>query len=231
MHAVARPRFYTGIALITAALIVAGFSRSYFFRPFFDRPPLDLLHHAHALAFTAWLVLFFVQARLIAARRAALHMKLGIAGAIVALAMVASTVAVSIHQGRIGRVIAGIDPHQFMAGSMVAIVLFAVFVGSALALRRRPEWHRRLMILATISTIGPAVGRLVVMLSGNPQGVVARGVIVALIVACLLFDWRRYRLVHPAYLAGGALILVSWPLRAALSKTDAWMTFARWLTS
>jgi hypothetical protein len=231
MHAANRPRFYTAIALITAALVVAGFSRSYFFRPFFDRPPLDLLHHAHALAFTAWLVLFFVQTRLIAAHRVALHMKLGIAGAIVALAMVVTTVAVSIHQGRIGKVIAGIDPHQFMAGSMVSAVILAVFVTSALLLRRHPEWHRRLMILATISTIGPAVGRLVVMLSGNPYVVVARGVIVALLVACFVFDWRRYRRVHPAYLVGSALIVVSWPLRAALSKTEAWMTFARWMTS
>jgi hypothetical protein len=229
MPALTRPRFYTAIALVTAALTVAGFSRTYFFRPLFDRPPLELLGHLHALSFTAWLVLFFVQVRLVAVHRVALHMKLGVLGIFVAAAMVASTVAVAIQHGRSGRVFAGIDPFTLMAGSLTSVALFAVFVGAALALRRRPEWHRRFMVLATISTIGPAVGRLGLMFFGDPH-TIRYVVFFALFAACFAFDWRRYRIVHPAYLIGIALSVISWPGREALAKTEAWQQIARWMT-
>jgi hypothetical protein len=47
---------------------------------------LQLLLQVHGLVFSAWLVLFLVQTGLIAAGRVDVHRRLGIAGAILALA-------------------------------------------------------------------------------------------------------------------------------------------------
>jgi len=49
----------------------------------------------------------------------------------------------------------------------------------------------------------------------------------ALFVAwCLINDWRKNRIVHPVFALGGAVILISWPLRGMLGQTDAWAAVA-----
>ena len=48
MSAVIRSPLYLFVALCAAALMVAGFSRTYFFRELFSLPPLTLLLHLHA---------------------------------------------------------------------------------------------------------------------------------------------------------------------------------------
>ena len=53
-----------------------------------------LLVHVHAALFTAWVLLFVVQTAFIAQRRITLHRKLGIAGAVLAAAMVTAVTAV-----------------------------------------------------------------------------------------------------------------------------------------
>ena len=63
----------------------SGFARTYYLRPWFDVPPINLLLHLHSIAFTAWFVLFIIQTRLIAAQNYRTHMQFGIAGVVLAL--------------------------------------------------------------------------------------------------------------------------------------------------
>ena len=58
--------FYTWVALGTALIVFAGFARSYYLKGVFGTPALPLLLHIHGLVMTAWFVLCFVQARLVA---------------------------------------------------------------------------------------------------------------------------------------------------------------------
>ncbi len=50
-------------------------------------PPLPALFYVHGLLFSAWVVLFLVQARLVAARNVALHRRLGVLGVLLAAAV------------------------------------------------------------------------------------------------------------------------------------------------
>jgi drug/metabolite transporter superfamily protein YnfA len=50
------------------------------------------------------------------------------------------------------------------------------------------------------------------------------------VVACLIYDRAAHGRVHPAFLWGGLFVMLSLPLRAAIGHTDAWVTFAGWLT-
>ena len=84
MAAVTRSRFYPMIAFALAAFVIVGFSRTYYLRFLYDLPPMTLLVHLHGLVFTAWMALFVVQTRFVAANRVDLHMKLGIAGVVLA---------------------------------------------------------------------------------------------------------------------------------------------------
>ncbi|MGH8237684.1 MAG: hypothetical protein ACREXP_11775 [Steroidobacteraceae bacterium] len=95
-------RFYTLIALTMAAIVVIGFSRTFYLRAWFDVAPLTLRLHLHGIALTLWVVLFVAQARLIAVGRRRLHMSLGIAGAALAAVAIATTYAAAIEAVRLG---------------------------------------------------------------------------------------------------------------------------------
>src|SRR5580704_4292383 len=88
-------RFYAGVAIGTALLVFVGFARTYYLKVLFGTPELQVLLHVHGLVMTTWFVLFFVQVRLIAVHRTALHRRLGVGGAILAgLVLVLSTMVV-----------------------------------------------------------------------------------------------------------------------------------------
>jgi hypothetical protein len=42
----------------------------------------------------------------------------------------------------------------------------------------------------------------------------------AFIIACLVHDWRTLRVIHPVYVIGGAVIVVSWPWRYMAARQD-----------
>ena len=83
----AERRFFTGMAVGILVLALAGFARTYFLRPVLadPAPPLPALPpliHLHGLLFTAWVVLFLGQVRLVAVKRVALHRRLGVGGSV-----------------------------------------------------------------------------------------------------------------------------------------------------
>jgi hypothetical protein len=220
--------FYSGMALAAALTVLVGFAPSYYLRGYFGAPALSPVLHVHGLLFTGWIVLFVVQTALVAARRVALHRTLGVAGAALAGAMVVAGVMAAIDAVHRGAAPAGVPPLSFLIIPLGDIALFGGFVATALWWRRRPETHKRLMLLATISILTAAVARWPGVL---PLGPLAFFAITDLfIVAGVIYDrWSRGR-VHPAYIWGGLLIVLSQPLRLVLSGTEAWLTVARWMT-
>jgi hypothetical protein len=110
------------------------------------------------------------------------------------------------------------------------MMVFLILVTAALALRRQPEIHKRLMLLATISILDAAVARWPLAIMAN--GPIAFFPITDLYIAPgVIFDlWSRGR-VNPAYLWGGLLIVGSQVLRLAVWHTAGWIAFARMLAS
>src|SRR5258705_5222175 len=80
--------FYTGMAAAILLTVFAGFSRTYYLRPAFQTQPLMPLLHLHGLIFTSWIALFLIQTTLVASKRTRIHMRLGIAGGVLAVLMV-----------------------------------------------------------------------------------------------------------------------------------------------
>jgi hypothetical protein len=73
-------RFYSWSAVAVALIVLVGFARTYYLKGFFGTRTLTPFVHFHGLVMSAWVVLFFVQTRLIAAHRVALHRALGLLG-------------------------------------------------------------------------------------------------------------------------------------------------------
>jgi len=222
MSAVVRPRFYLLVALALMGLVVVGFWRSYYHRILFDPPPLSTLMHLHAIVFTLWLGLFFVQAGLVANHRVDLHRRLGIASAGVAV-MVVTVAVLAVFETAISnhRSPSGLAPAQFSIVGFVSIGLFAVFIALGIAYRKRAALHRRFMVLAMVASISPASARLLRLLDLQEyRNVLIPGIAALFIGACLVHDWRRYRVVHRVYAIGGAVIVASWPLRIMIGRSD-----------
>lgn len=223
--------FYTGMAVVAAAIVFAGFARTYYLRDLFRRPPLVPLVHLHGILFTSWLVLLLSQVTLVAAKRTDLHRRLGAVGAVLAVLMIGVGTITAIHAAKRGFVVpGGPPPLVFLVIPMFDILVFSILVAAAFYYRRQSETHKRLMLLATIAILPPAIARLpfAFILATGPLAFF--GLADLVLVACIFYDIVAHRRLHPAYLWGGLVLIASQPLRLALGGTGTWLAFAHWLT-
>lgn len=226
-----RPRFYTLLATILVAFVVIGFARTYYLRFLSDRPPLHWILHLHALVFTAWLALFIAQTRLVAARRVDWHMRLGIGGVVLAGVVVATGLAAMLVSAATPRITQlGLTTAQASIVPILSIAPFAILVTAGVVWRHRTSLHKRLMLLAMISVLGPPTVRFIVMLGGRPYLLMIQMGVVALFVsACLVYDWRKHRIVHPVFAIGGVVLVLLWPARYFIARSEAWRPIGEWL--
>ncbi len=222
-------RLYTWAALIALVAVFAGFAPTYYLRGVFDSPELTTLKHVHGLVMTAWFALFLVQVRLVATGRVQMHRKLGVAGAALAVLVIFVGTSLGIASARAGAAPAGLPPLVFLVLPLGEMVAFGGLVAAAVFLRKRGAWHKRLMLLASIAMLSPALARLPFdfVRAGGPP--VFFGLTDAIILGCIAFDTVRNRRLHPAFAAGLAFIVVVQFGRLALSQTPQWMAFAKWL--
>jgi hypothetical protein len=221
--------FYTALAILLAFLVFVGFAPTYYLKAAFGRPALAPLYHVHGFLFTCWMLLLIVQTSLVAARRTDIHRRLGIAGGWLAAAMMIAAVLASRDLGRRGTGPPGIDPLSFLLVPFASVVVFPVLVGAALALRRKPELHKRLMLIATLELVPAGVARWAVV---APLGPLAYfGLTDLAVVAMLVYDRTTTGRFNRATVLGGAFLVASQIGRIMLSTTPAWLSFARLLTS
>lgn len=227
-----RNAYFTRAAIVAMLLVFAGFARTYYLKIFFATPALPTLLHLHGAILTLWFVLFFVQVRLVAVRRVDLHRLLGTFGAVLAVLVlwVSSTVAI---QATRRDYLA--DPHSDAALSFLAFLLlgellsFACFVSIGLLLRRRPEIHKRLMLLGSCCLLGAPVIRIPLHFIQTLNVWAIFGIIDSISIAFILFDTIRNRRLHPAFLWGGIAFVLVNPTLMFVSKSAVWIQFAKWL--
>jgi hypothetical protein len=219
------------MAVMAAAIVFAGFSRTFYLKSYFAAPAIPLLVVLHGIAFTSWLVLFLTQTTLIASKRTDLHRRLGVAGGVLAALMLGLGVATAIHAARRGfSPPGGPPPLVFLVIPMFDILVFSALVAAGLYYRRKSETHKRLMLLAMIAILPPAIARLPFgfILATGPLAFF--GLADLVLLSCIAYDTAVRRKLHPAYLWGGLLVVVSQPLRLLVGGTSAWLAFAQWLT-
>jgi hypothetical protein len=222
--------FFSGTALLQVVLIVWGFAPTYFLRSASDLPPLATLLQVHGALFSAWLVLLLVQVSLVAARRTPLHRRLGTAGGALAVSMFVVGWLAAVDAARRGSTIQSFTPQAFLIIPILGIVGFAVLVGAALLWRARPDYHKRLMMLATAGGLsGAGIARIPVL---APLGPVAfLGIPDLFAVALMVYDWVTLRRIHPATAFGTIFILVLEGLQLTAANSGPWLAFAHWLTA
>jgi len=223
--------FYLSMTLAIALAVYVGFARSFFLRPLFPTwpSPAEPVIYLHGALFSAWCVLLVVQSSLVTAGRTHVHRRLGVwgtglAASMVALGTHAALVAARRPSGFVGVPVPAL---QFLAVPLFDMVLFGSFVTLAVVWRRDPQAHKRWMLLATLNLVTAAIARWPGVMGGSP--LVYFLLTDLFLVPLVLWDRKTRGRVHPATAWGGALIVVSHPLRLAVSASTAWLALAGWL--
>jgi hypothetical protein len=225
-------RLYVGLAVLATVIAAAGFWPTYFGPLVAGTADKTVIIHFHAAVYVGWLAIFMTQAVLAATGRVASHIKLGhfaigygvlviVVGLITAFARFALRV-------RAGEVVAA---QAQLLGPLLDMLVFAPLFAAAVYYRRKPELHKRLMVVATTSLLIAAVGRMTFL--GEPRSqLVLHTIWVAPILLAMAHDFWRHRKVHPVYVLGLVVLVLEGPLvRTPARLSDTWQNMAGWLAT
>jgi hypothetical protein len=236
--------FYVGMAGVFVAVAILGFAPTYWVpmvRGTLSVPPIT---HVHALFFYGWTLFFLWQTWLVRAGRVTRHREMGVAGVALATGMVFVGLNATVTSLNLSEAAGfGGAARPFAIVSVSAIALFATLVAIAIAKVKRPEVHKRLMLVATASILQAAVGRwfLLFLAPGGGAGPVSPppvfvtvlpGLVVdLLIVAAMVHDRRTRGHVHQVYWIAGAAVVAVQVLRVPASATSGWAHVVSWLVA
>jgi hypothetical protein len=215
--------FYVSIATAVLVTFVVGFGHSIPERR--ASAPMTARVIAHALMFSAWVILFLLQTLLVATGRTRIHRRVGIAATVLATVMVLTGPPLAVALARRGEPPG--EPLVFLLLILGDLFLFAAFVAAGIFHRRRAETHKRLMLLGMISMLPPAISRWPIA-AGRPA--VIGVVVLGFLITAPVYDVMARRRPNAISVWGALVVLASVPLRIAIAHTSAWLAFATWLT-
>ena len=222
--------FFTGVAVFLLFFVFAGFARTFYLHGLFRVPAPSLFLQFHGALMTGWIVLLAAQATLITVRRTAWHRQLGY----VAIAYAALIVPIGC-LATLGAAQREVRAHSaIMAGQLnvlglelTQLLLFAGFVGAGFGLRNRPDFHKRLMLVATFCILPNVIVRLTIL-----SQVQALGTNLAIlwlwtlfVLSFVAFDTFRNRRLHPAFGWGAPIAIAALAIAWAGSRTAIWNQF------
>ena len=230
--------FFTGMALALIAISLVAFLPS-ITHPAERRAPLSALAAAQGIVFLAWLLVFLIQSRLIASRHVVWHRRLGFTSIALLALMIPLGYSTTIAMVRRGFDLSGDlgvginhEPAYEAVFPLFNLLIFTALAIAALAYRRRPEIHKRLMLFANIELMPAPLTHLIghtPWLALLPAAIVMVP-ITALVAAAVGRDWLVRGRIHPLTWSLAILRMVSGPLEAGpIGTSAAWHHFVYWL--
>lgn len=222
--------FYIAFAWCALLAAAVGFSTTYWL-PLARRTfGGSTIAHVHGLFFFCWIALLIAQAHFARARKIRVHQRLGYLSLPLALAMALSGLGVGMMAVR--RDLAqgvGDFAYSQLVGVVFAMLFLLAFVGAAYATRKRPDRHKRLMVLATVAVLWPAWFRWRHLMPWVPQPDLWLAIVVAdsLIVIAALRDRLKFGRIHPVYLWFGTLLIAENVIEYLMFDTGPWRALAR----
>ena len=238
---IAERRFYVGFSVAILGAVLLGFTRTFFLRFWFAEwsaahSPKEPFFYFHGILFFAWVLLFIAQTSLVAARRVDIHRKLGWFGAVLSFAMIVVGIPTALIAAArpTGFIDVPVPPVPFLVVPATDLAIFGIFMTLAIIYRRKPQFHKRFILLSSLGLMDAAIVRwpFPFMTMQLASGITMTEVFIDLfLVPIIIWDLVSLRRIHPVTLWGGIAILASQPLRWLLADTQAWQSFAQWAIS
>jgi len=119
----------------------------------------------------------------------------------------------------------GLDPRTFYATPFWQIVVLAVLIIAAFRARLSPSAHKRLMLIATIVLLGPAINRRPLALTQKVP-LLTSALLFVLVLMLGAYDFWSLGKVHRATLWAGLTVVISQLLLFPIGRTALWHSFA-----
>lgn len=121
---------------------------------------------------------------------------------------------------------------RIFTGTVIGLtdmLTFAPFLAAAWLFRRKPEVHKRLIIVATCVLLIAPVHRMNWLLGMPPPVVPVLLIWLAPIYAGMIYDFVGRRIVPPVYLIGiGAILFMKFG-RTPIARSEPWSAFTDWV--
>lgn len=196
--------FYFSMSLVVAAIVVWGFSHSINDALLHPAIPRPFLLWVHSIVFTSWVVFYIFQSVLVRTHNVKLHRFIGWFGVVLAAIMVPLGFAIAIVMGRFDKHMLNIgDSDTFLSVPFGDIIMFGASVTFAIAWRKKPELHRRLLLIATCVLLDAAFDRIDYIFDHNLGFLCVNALILLGVARDFLVDRR----IHRAYLAALPLMM------------------------
>jgi len=210
--------------------IFIGFAPTYYLAGLTNAPLPSRIVHFHGAVFSLWMILLVVQTSLVATRRVQIHRQLGVAGFLLALAMLVLGLAAAANA--LGRQSSprALDPKVFFVVPVFDILIFGTLILFAFLKRNDAAAHKRLILIATTAllTAGTARWRIAPVFNNV---FLAMTLTYIFPVALMIYDfWSTGRVQRVTIWATVFLVAAQW-LRFPLAQTHAWNAFASWVQS
>lgn len=215
--------FFLAAAGTFAALVFLAFAQKFYLGWLLQSPHLPLLLQVHATVMTGWALLFALQTALVEKGRIGLHRRLGKIGAGWAVLVVILGCVTTLHASA-----REVREHTEFASLQLTITgleltemsLFAGFVAAAVWLRRRGDYHKRLMLLTLVCMLPSVLPRLPLGYFQSLLSILLG--VYAVLVLCIGMDVLRHRRVHPAFATGGLIFATALLLAFLGAQTSLW---------
>ncbi len=202
---------YLSLALLMTIIAIGGFWNTYWWPVLTGSKEFHWLLHIHGAVFTIWMGLLILQAGLVYQNKVGLHQligkRMGIMWGILIILL-----GVSLGFGRISP---GLGKEYETLQAFIwdlpiplgDLLVFAILFGCGIYYRKKPETHKRLMILSTAALLWAPAGRLVSYFDSFIVSI-SIGLLIPLVpaVIAITHDWWRRNKIHPAYKWGTSLI-------------------------
>jgi putative Mn2+ efflux pump MntP len=218
--------FYSGMSILLCVCVFIGFSPTYFQAGVLRAPLPSPILHVHGAVFTLWMLLFVGQAALISARRVNWHRSFGTVAFCLPPVMIVLGLAAAIDALHRGVRIGPLDPAVSFAIPTIGVIGFVVVIYAAWRARRRPDAHKRLVLIATASLVAAAFGRFPWSRIGLPPAAGAVTGLGILLVIIGLHDLMTIRRIHRSTMWAAPLAFGAVALAVPIGMTSAWHAFA-----
>jgi len=224
--------FYFYMGLLGISAVLAGFFTTYVtpnLRGTFKAP---LVVHIHGGFAFGWIILFTFQSVAIRYRNFALHKKLGYLSLVFALGIIVTLLPVGMFQ--VKRDLEngmGYTATSQIVGILTTGLMFLTLVVLGYRYRKKPQVHKRLMLLATIILLWPAWFRFRHYFPSVPRPDIWFGVVLSdtLIIVAFVADLLNHRRIHPALLIGGFFIIAENIFEILSFDNNTWRSFGNWI--
>lgn len=218
--------FFSALAAMMLVLVIAGFGPTYYFAGVFRSPLPNTIIHIHAAVFSCWILLLIAQTSLASSGRVDLHRRLGMLGMGIAGAMlVVGVLAATDTLARPPRV-PGRDQLAFYATPLAGVGTFATLMYFAFRARRNSLNHKRIILVANVALMTPAIVRLPFDLVHRKPPVAMLFSYGFILLLCAYDLWSTRKLQRATMGASAFLISAQWGA-ILISRTEVWHAFAR----